>query len=294
MVKDKIILRNIQPPALSSTSIIDLPIGYRYHTLIVELGYTSGTNTVVGAAAQIAEVRLVANGGQLLRKVTGTELHDMSLLNGTTYAGQGLPNTSPGVALAMHFAEPWRTSAADRDALALATVWRGGGLTGLQLQVDVGAAIASASAPTLAASAIVDKFVPEQQPGMVKWVRQDITSSGTSFDVKIDALGLLQAIHLYADTGSTLQTSKVTVRQGDHILHELTKTANFAFLTNMGMAPTQASRTAKITDIMFDHDDLLLSSVPLAGGPDPVLTIETATSMAAGYIRAIIERLDRI
>ncbi len=288
-VKRKIILRNVQPPAASSTLVIDLPVGPRYHQIIIEHGFASGTNTVAGACTNIAELRLVANGGNVIRKVSGKELRDINLLNGVAYDGQGVPNTAPGVAMTMHFAEPWRDSAADRDALALATIWNGGSLSSLQLQIDLGAA----STPTLVASAVVDNEVPGVQPGVVKYIRQDITASGTSFDAKIDPLGLLQAIQLYADSGGGLQTSKVTVRQGERILHELTKSANFAFLSANGLTPTAANRTSLITDIVFDVDDLLKSAVPLQGGPDPVLTIEAATAMS-GSIRAIIQRLDRI
>lgn len=290
MVKKQIVLRNIQPPAASATTVVDLPLGYRYHSILIQHGYAGGTNTVAAAMSNLSQIRLVANGGQVIRRVSGTEMRDLNLLNGTQYDAQGVPNTSPGVGITMHFAEPWRSSAADRDALALATTWKGGALSGLQLQIDLGAA----TTPTINCYAIVDNFVPELQPAMVKWIRQDITASGTSMDAKLDPLGFLQALHLYPhDGGTPAKASKVTLRQGEDILSELTSSASFALLSALGLFPTATGRSSNITDVVFDNDDLLRSSVPLAGGPTPTLTIEHSAA-ASGTIRAVIERLERI
>lgn len=300
MVKRKIALRNIQPPAIGATAIIDLPVGYRYHSIGFNFGYTtgSGTPTAANNITGLAEIRVVANGGNVIRRVSGKELRDMNILNGTQYdIVDNSASTVSSVDHTMNFAEPWRDSAADRDALALATRWNGGQLSSLQLQIDITTpGGTSPSAPTLTAFAIVDLAVPDRQPGVVKWIRQDITASGTSFDAKIDALGILQAIHFYPESGGSLQQSKTTVRQGDVILHELTKAQNIAFLQAAGMTPETTNRnstTKKMTDVVFDVDDLLRSGVPLQGGPDPIITIEHA-SAASGSIRAVIERLDLI
>lgn len=293
MQKNIIPLRNIQAPAASATCVIDIPVaapgkGRRYHSITIEHGFAAGTNTAAGAATNVSEIRLVANGGTVIRKLSGTELRDLNLLSGTGFDFQGVPNTAPGCAMTINFAEPWRQQP-DRDALALATAWKNGALSGLQLQVDLGAA----STPTIAATAEYDEALPDTQPGFLKIIRQDITASGTSFDTKIDALGILNMFSLYADSGGSLQSSKVTVRMGDRIAREVTKSANFAQLSKNGMFPTASGRTTKITDIVFDHDDFLRSGEDLRGGPAPIITIEAASAMS-GTIRAILQRLEAI
>ena len=89
----------------------------------MEHGYASGTNTIAAAATNISEIRMLVN-TRVQRTISGTQLRDPLLLNGTAYdcVSGTVPNTAPGVPFFIPFAEPWRADAADRDALAWPTI----------------------------------------------------------------------------------------------------------------------------------------------------------------------------
>ena len=280
MVKRRIQLRNVANVAASKTTLIDLPCGPRYHAIFLEHGYSSGTNTAVAAATNISEIRIKIN-GRVQRTMSGTQLRDMNLLNGTAYDCQGVPNTAPGTSFPIFFAEPWRKSPADQDALA----WPSAGFSSFQIEVDLGAA----ASPTVVASAAVDDMQVNKLTGIVKWLRQSFAASGTSFDIStIDRRDWLQQISLYAAAEAA---TKVTLRKDGLILHELTKSSNFALITNYGMSPTATGRTATIYDLVLDHDDLLGSAVQMDAARDIVLTVESATgSPMSGTLTAIVQR----
>jgi len=276
-------LRNVSNVAASKTALIDIPVGPRYHTVILEHGFASGTNTIAGAMANITEIRVVVN-DRVQRVFSGVQLRDLNILNGTTHDCQGVPNTAPGVSLPIFFAEPWRKDSASQDALA----WNTSGFKSFRIEVDLGAA----STPTLVASAVIDQFQPSGNvtPLFVTMRRQQVAAAGTSFDITtIDRKNLLQQISVYADSGGSNQPSIITVRRDGQIVRELTYSANFALLTNNEMAPTASGRTAKIFDLVFDHDDLLNSSLLLAGAKELTLTVEAGGAMS-GTTTFIVQR----
>jgi len=286
MVKYRVQLRAVANVAASKTAIIDVPCGQRFHYIVLQHGYASGTNTIAAAATNISEIRVLVN-SRVQRVVSGTQLRDMNLLNGTQYdsvTGE-VPNTSPGVSFGIFLAEPWRNSPADQDALAWATA----GWQTFQIQVDLGAA----STPTLVAYAVVDDFVPAagSTPGIVKWIRSSITASGTSMDIPtLDRRDWLQQISLYEDSGGSNAATSVTFKRNSVTLHELSAASNKALLTQYGMTPAASGRTAGIYDMVLDHDGLLGSAVPLDGARDTLLTIAAGGAMS-GTIVAIIQRL---
>lgn len=290
MIKTRAPLRNISAVAASKTVVIELPCGPRYHAVLLQHGYAAGTNTAVAAATNISEIRVKVN-GRVQRTMSGTQLRDMNLLN-TTHPGTasqvwfdatGVPNTAPGVTFPIYFAEPWRADARDRDALA----WASNGWQSFQIEVDLGAA----STPTLIAYAISDELRPQAPVGIMKWIRQSWNASGTSFDITtMDRRDWLCQISLYPDSGGSNLCSKAIFRKDGVVLHELTSSASLALLAQMGMMPIATGRTANITDIVFDHDDLLGSAVPMDGSRDVTLTIEAGSAMS-GTITAIMQRL---
>jgi hypothetical protein len=290
MIKTRAPLRNISAVAASKTVVIEVPCGPRYHAIILQHGYSAGTNTAAAAATNISEIRVKVN-GRVQRTMSGTQLRDMNLLN-TTHPGTasqvwydctGVPNTAPGVSFPLFFAEPWRADARDRDALA----WPTNGWQSFQVEVDVGAA----STPTLIATAITDELKVNQQPGIMKWIRQSWNASGTSFDITtIDRRDWVCQISLYPDSGGSNVASKVIFRKDGQVLHEMGTLANLALLAQMGMMPIATGRTGNITDLVFDHDDLLGSAIPMDGARDVVLTVEAGSAMS-GTITGIIQRL---
>lgn len=288
MDKYRLKLRNIANVAASSTALIELPIGPRYHTVLLEHGFGGGTNTIAGAASNVSEVRIKVN-GRVQRVFSGTQLRDLNLLNGTAYDIQGgpTPNTIP-VQIPIYFAEPWRKDAQDQDRLA----WETSGWDAFSIEVD----LAAGTAPTLTALAVVDGFVSGVSPAqrkIAKILRTQIAAAGTSLDFsQLDRRDWLQQISLYAGTGGTAADyySLVTLRRNGQILHEVTKSLNKALLLNNGMTPAASGRTSNLYDLVLDHDDLLGSAVNLEGSRDLTLSIESASAMS-GNIVALIQRI---
>jgi hypothetical protein len=281
MVKRRIQLRNVSNVAASKTALIEIPCGPRYHYIVLEHGYSSGTNTIAAAATNISEVRVKLN-GRIQRIYSGTQLRDLNLLYGTAFDCQGVPNTAPGVSFPLYFSEPWREDPKDRDALA----WQTKGFQSFQVEIDLGAA----TSPTLVAHAAIDEF-DAGTVGIVKHLRQSFAAAGTSFDIsQLDRRDWYQQISLYPDSGGSNAPSKVTLRKDGVILHELTASSNKALLLNNQMTPAASGRTANVYDLVLDHDDLLGSAVPADGSRDMTLTVEAASAMS-GTTVAIIQRL---
>ncbi|MGC3958116.1 MAG: hypothetical protein QM813_09320 [Verrucomicrobiota bacterium] len=157
-----------------------------------------------------------------------------------------------------------------------------------RIEVD----LSTASTPTLVASAVIDQFQPAAgaTPWYVTMRRQQVAAAGTSFDITtIDKKSLLQQISLYPDSGGSNAATIVTVRRDGQIVRELTKSANFALLSNNDMTPTASGRTASVFDLVFDHDDLLNSSLLLTGAKEFTLTVEAASAMS-GTVTFLVQR----
>jgi len=284
MIKYRLQVRSVSNVAASKTALIDLPCGQRYHYIELVHGYAAGTNTIAGAMTNISEIRIKSN-SRVQRVMSGTQLRDMNLLNNASFDCLGVPNTAPGVSIPIFLAEPWRETPADQDALAWATA----GWLSFQIEVDLGAA----STPTLQAYAVVDDFVPppNTNPGIVKWIRAQLVPAGTVYDVTtIDRRDFLQQISIYPDSGGTNEVTLVTFKKNGVTLHELSHAANSQLLFNQTMSPAASGRTANIYDLVFDHDGLLSSSVPMDGARDALLEITAAGAMS-GTQTAIIQRL---
>jgi len=278
MVKRRIQLRNVQNVAASKTALIELPVGPRYHQVILQHGYSAGTNTIAAAATNISEIRVKAN-GRVQRTVSGTQLRALNILNGAGYdafTGE-VPNTAPGVAFPIFFAEPWRQDIVDMDRLA----WQTKYWTSFQIEVD----LSSASTPLLAAYAVVDDYFDEKNPNaaIVKWIRHSVAAAGTQQDISsIDRKDWLQQVSIYDASGGGV-ISKVTMRVDGNILHELGVEANRDLLVQNGMVPV-----ANRYDLVLDHDGLLSSAVNLNGAKDLTFTVDS-TSMS-GSLVAIVQR----
>lgn len=270
----------------SCTVIVELPIGPRYHHLIVQGSYGSGTNTIAGVATWFNDIRVKLN-GRTQRQMTGTQLRALNMLNGAAYdavSGEA-PNTAPGASIPIFFAEPWRKDARDQDALAWPTQWKGGNFQSFQVEIDLGSAT---SAAALQVWAVVDDFVPEQSPQICKWLRQNFAASGSSFDITtFDRRDFLNQISLWAPTISSSGVLDIlTLRLDGQILHELSMTANNALLTQYGMTPATGRY-----DIVLDHDDLLGSAVNLNGSRDIALTVTCNTGTMSSTAIAIVQRI---
>lgn len=286
-IKRRIALRNVSSVVASKTTVIDLPIGPRYHAVILQHGH-AGTDTIVAGATNLADIRVKVN-GRVQRYHSGTQLRDLNNLMGTFTAAKnfdftGTPGTAPGISVPIFFAEPWRKSGKDQDALAWYTnLWQS-----FQIEVDLGAA----STPTLVAWAIVDDSQADKPQAITKVIRQSFAAAGTSYDIAtLDRRDWLTQLTVYPDSGGSQAPSKVTLRKDGTVLHELSASANLNLNQVYGMNPVLSNvRTASVYDLVCDVDDLLNSAVPLDGARDLVLTVEAASAMS-GNQTVVLQRI---
>jgi hypothetical protein len=288
-VKYKLLLRNVQNVAAGATVLIELPLGRRYHYIGIMHGFSVGTNTVAAAAANITGLRVKVNGRvqrnyALVNGVSGGQmLIDKNILNGAAYAPTGLPNAAPGVCFGIYFAEPWLTDELSQDSLA----WPTDSFSSFQVEIDLGAA----STPTIQAFAVVDDLQTGKVPLISKHVLLSAPAGGTSFDfTTLDRKDNLRVLTVYPDGGASNQPTPVIARANGQVIHELNIAQNNGLLNNFFMTPTGTNRTTKLYDLVFDHDGLLQSSVPMAGLSDFVLTVQAAAAMS-GTCALMVERL---
>lgn len=282
-------IRSVSNVGASKTALIEVPIGLRLHTLTIHHGYASGTNTVAAAATNVSEIRVKVN-GTVRRKFSGTELRDLNLLHGTQYDFQGVPNTDPGVAMAIHFAEPWRKDVVGQNFGALPTQWTTGRLTTLQVEVDLGAA----STPTLVAFGQFDDAVPDignlPSPIITEVQSLSVAAAGTSFDITtLDRKGILLQLSLYPDSGASQQATRLTLRKNGTVLHEITKAGLFAVNSGNDMFPTASGRSSSISDLVLDANDVQGNGEDLSDARELSLTVEAASAMS-GTLKTIIQR----
>lgn len=217
----KITLPTPNTVAASSTSLISLPLGtnYRYRAVHLEIGCLAGTNALAAGTlpagsstlAYVNDIRVKAN-GRVQRLHTARELVRLNRLCGSSYAesiwGNRAGDDYYGQTLTIWFAEPWRKSLAQQEALALPS-WM---LNSLEIEVDFAAAPtnAASSAPLLLnAWAEVDSNPADDihKTGVVmaKVFRHNITggtAAGSAVDVTwLDRRDLYTTI--VADTGNT-------------------------------------------------------------------------------------------
>ena len=146
----KIILPTPNTVAASSTSLISCPLGpnYRYRAIHLEIGCLSGTNAIAATdlpTSYVNDIRVKVN-GRVQRLHTASQLARLNRLNGSSFAetawGTRAANKANGQVLSLYFAEPWRKSLGQQDALALPSAQ----LNSLEVELDFGAAPANAAA----------------------------------------------------------------------------------------------------------------------------------------------------
>ena len=286
--KRKIRLNNISAVpaiAVAGVALIDVPLSFgRCHEIHIGYGHAAGTNTVAAALAFVEEIRVIVN-GTVLRTMSGAQLRDQNVQNGSAYDFTGLPNTTVGVDMPIFFAEPWRKDVVDQDSLA----WSSKPMNSFKIEVQLAAN--AGGAPTLNAFAVVDDVVLEKPAREIlycKWARQTFNGGSTEVDItNIDRRGFIQQVTLYPSAALT----EVIVKKDALIISELKRTQNDAIMLHHGMLTVGATgRVANVWDVVFDHDDLLGSSLDMRGSRDFVLTLKSGSTL--GSTTGIIQRVE--
>ncbi len=219
MATRKIILPSPNTVAASSTSLITHPVGrnFRIRAIHLKIGVLSGGTAVAATAlptgaattaGYVNDIRLKIN-GKVQRLHSCSELARLNGLNGSGYLpstwGSRTLDKKWGQVLTIWFAEPWRKSIGQSDALAFPS-WM---VNSVEVEVDFGAMPTNGSAFVLSAWSEVDgepaSDVHKDGPVISKVFRQNLnggTAAGSAVDVtSLDRRDLYTTI--VADLGNT-------------------------------------------------------------------------------------------
>jgi len=125
--------------AAGKKAVCNLPLGLRYHTITLELG-----NNAVAAngIADLVDDIVVKINGKPQRIATGDQINQLNAVNGAAHmlTATGVDGQATRrLRLPIHFAEPWRKSVNEVQALAL----RANGIDSFQLEVNMKAGLAA-------------------------------------------------------------------------------------------------------------------------------------------------------
>jgi hypothetical protein len=269
--------RLIQLPALAGvvqggTATLDIPVGPRYHTIILEANAAAKTLTQI-----LSEIRVKVN-GKVQRVHTAAELDALNTFLGSIYASQNSGGAGNTYRLPIFFAEPWRIVQNIREGLA----WSTGDVGSFQIEVDINATAGAAPVVTAWAEAdnsIVDATGKPQGLGIIsKCFRTQIPINGTLQNIlSLPRRDAYQQISLF-DANIT----RVQIKVDNIVIRDVTKTVNDASLVARGMVPV-----AGRFDLVFDHDDILGSALPMVLGSQKVQDFQVNLTLSDGTARNI-------
>lgn len=273
------------------TITIDIPVGPRYHAI-----WMHGN---AGAAKKFTdlfgECRLKVN-GKVQRVFTGLQLLNLNALMGASYVGNNGNVAATAFSVPLWLAEPWRKNLQAQEAMA----WGTGNVSTFQLEVDILAysgAAAGLTRPYFRAeidnSLVVQGNQSVQQPlgAIVKWFQFQIpTASGWNDFMGFPKRDFYQSIHIL-----DANLSEYEVKVDNTIVRQATVSDGYAYLKGREMDPQPSSsnhapaRTG-YADIVFDHDDLLNSALPMQLGNQRVQDFNVRlNTTTAGASTAIIQ-----
>ena len=278
-VKRQIPLPTLSGVAAGFTATADIPIGPRYHQIWLRIadGARHAFDSIVG------EIRIKVN-GKTQRVHTAAELNALNKLMGPQYSETHVAGTPDGVAytlLPIFFGEPWRK----RIEVGAGLAWATGAWSTFQLELDI---LAGASSPSVSGWAEVDSSVvtgagntaqgtPSDRE-LVKVFKTNLAVNGTSQDVvtlpRRDRYTQISLIDPNI-SGVRVQVEGITVR-------ELSKEQIDAMLIARDMVPV-----AGRTDLVFDDDDSLDSSLPMVIGNSVVNDFQLRLLLSSGTARNI-------
>jgi hypothetical protein len=279
MLRQKL-LPTFQGIATGKAATLELPLGFRYHVIWLELGDSAGTTLASGNL--IGDIRVKVN-GKVQRVHTGVELDAINSVNGAAYGAK--TSGTPGTAgyrtyLPIYFCEPWRKN---QNEVAL-VAWNAAGIASLQIEVDVKSGLTS---PVLQGYYEYDG-VTGTLGGITKWIRQSFGAVGTKQDFStIDRRDFLQAIHLFPTSdGKFVQQLKLTAN-GNELRDLITTLQNQTALEARELLP-DISATPRF-DLVLDYDDPINGALRLDGLQEFTLHVEY-DSAANGTMTAMIIR----
>jgi len=308
MATRKIILPSPNTVAASATSLVTCPVGpsYRYRAIHLKIGVLSGGTAVAATvlptgsgttAGYVNDIRLKVN-GKVQRLHTADELAKLNALNGSVYAvstwGGAVANDKYGQVLSIWFAEPWRKSLAQADALAFPSSM----VNSMEVEVDFGALATNAASYNLTAWAEVDGEAPDAihnpRPVISKVFRQNITggtAAGSAVDITwLDKRDLYTTI--VANVGNTARagtaangcvvaadadfSAKLKITANAIDVHDVPKAVAALIHAGNGLSPNQFDLEA-----VLDSSDNIMSGLKGDGLSDLRVRIANEADTAA-------------
>jgi len=258
------------------TITIDCPVGPRYHEIWIEANAGAAKKLLVDL---LGEIRIKIN-GRVQRVFTAAELNKLNVLNGAQYACLGGLTNATLAALPIYFAEPWRENIDTQDGLA----WGTGDVSTFQIEIDItGYAGAAAGLTKPVARATIDNSLVKVGDSMVdvgmgaivkvQNVQVTVASGWNDFQ-NLPKRDFYQSLHIF-----DANLVEYEVKVDNNIIRQNSTTTTAAMLVGHGMLPnptktaTPATAAADMpnstdstqrgcTDIVFDHDDKVSSSLP--------------------------------
>ena len=270
--------------AAGKKAVCNLPLGLRYHTITLELGNNAVAANMI---TDLVDDIVVKINGKPQRIATGDQTNQLNGVNGAAHllTATGVDGQATRrLRLPIHFAEPWRKSVDEVQALAL----RANGINSFQLEVTMKAGLA---APLLSGWY---EFDYDNRPiGLIsKWTRQDFSAVGTSVDITtINKVDFIEAIHLFPTSDGKFVNDVKLTANGEELRDKITNVQNAATLVGREMNP-DTSATPRY-DLVFDYDDPVNGALPTQTNGQPIneLTLKlTWNAAAAGTQTAIIKR----
>lgn len=259
------------------TATLDVPIGPRYHLIWIRAKAAAKTLVQI-----VSEMRIKLN-GKVQRVHTATELDALNTMQGvgSIYASQNSGGAGNDYFIAIFLAEPWRKQAAVAEGMA----WGTGDLGTFQIEIDLNAS--AGATITLEAYAEVDNSIVKDAQGkdaqapiglISKWFRTQIPITGTTQNIQtFPRRDNYQQISFF-----DANISNVQIKVDNFVIRDVTKAQNDATLVARGIVPV-----AGRFDMVFDHDDILDSALPMIVNARQVQDFQVNLTLSDGTARNI-------
>lgn len=252
MYRRTVPVANISGVAAGQVATIDLPLGRRYHGILLSYSESGTPANQATMDAAITNIKVIIN-SRTQREYSAAELRVLNAVMGAPYAFQA------GV-LPIYFAEPWRRTPGGEDALAW-PAYTSLGIQSFQLEVTIAA---GAPAPALTAKAIIDQPDPKTLKfgPIITTRRRAISPGGTGTYTLLDMpknLGDYRALHCFEDTAGDISAVRATLDQ--LTAFDRSDAENTALLNIGGYVPQTA-----LFHVIFDEDRRLGDGLPMMRG----------------------------
>jgi hypothetical protein len=292
------ILPTANSVASGKTATIDLPVGLRYHSIGLTIGYDA-TNTSKETAGTLVnqvvnDIRVLVN-GKLQRLHSLKQLNAINIANGSQYAirtSGSMGSSGYREYVKINFAEPWRKDI--RQQAMGAWNMNPADARSFQVQVD----FATITTPVLSGYYEFEELQDARLGQILKWIRQTFPAVGTiveSAQIQRPVGDFLQALLFFASSdGKFVNNLKFTVN-GAQVQEEIDYLTQRARLFGWDLNPdTNAQSSTNYLsprfDLPLDVDDPINQAIRLELVRELIFKA-TMDSAASGTLDVMVGRV---